>query len=249
LQDALQTLQHLAESGQLPFAPSQVRSQIDTWRENGYPACRHTQTFRDAYAPAYRVLRRDFAWALPLFAAIDCAMTEKPSLLVAIEGSAGAGKSTLAQLLSQVYDCNVFHMDDFFLRPEQRTAERFATPGGNVDHERFLTEVLTPLQAGQSVSYRRFDCSSFTVLPPVEVPPKALNIIEGSYSCHPALAQAYDLKVFLQIDPQLQAQRIRARNSAFMQERFFNEWIPMERMYFEAFDTQHRCDLTLEVTP
>ena len=50
-------------------------------------------------------------------------------------------------------------MDHFFLRPEQRTPERLRTPGENVDHERFLEEVLCPLRAGRVFWYRPFDCS------------------------------------------------------------------------------------------
>ena len=56
-------------------------------------------------------------------------------------------------------------MDDFFLRPEQRTPERFSEPGGNVDRERFLSEVLLPLRQGEAVDYRRFDCATFTIAP------------------------------------------------------------------------------------
>ena len=50
-------------------------------------------------------------------------------MVVAIDGNSGAGKSTLAALIADVYDCNLFHMDDFFLRPEQRTEERLKETG------------------------------------------------------------------------------------------------------------------------
>lgn len=248
LQNALQVLLYLSKNGQLPFAPTAVQQQILHWQGNGFPSCRHSDAFRATYAPAYRVLRQDYARLLPLFAAIDTALTTNHRFLVAIEGEAAAGKSTLGTLLTQVYDCNLFHMDDFFLRPEQRTAERYAQPGGNIDHERFLAEVLNPLQRGESVQYRRFDCGTFTVQPPVEILPKTLNIVEGVYSCHPALMDAYDLTVFLKISPELQAKRIKMRNTFDIQQRFFAQWLPMERAYFEAFDTQHRCDMTLEVS-
>ena len=75
---------------------------------------------------------------------IDKLMDEKGCVVVGIDGSCTSGKSTLAGWLAEQYDCNVFHMDDYFLRPEQRTAERFAEPGGNVDRERFAEEVLLP---------------------------------------------------------------------------------------------------------
>ena len=46
-------------------------------------------------------------------------------------------------------------MDDFFLRPEQRTEERLKEVGGNVDRERFLEEVARPLtNKKKSFGYR-----------------------------------------------------------------------------------------------
>lgn len=45
-------------------------------------------------------------------------------------------------------------MDDFFLLPQDRTPERLAKPGENVDHERFDREVLSPLCHGQTAVYR-----------------------------------------------------------------------------------------------
>lgn len=49
-------------------------------------------------------------------------------LLIAIDGRCGAGKTTLAQRLQQELGGRVFHMDDFFLRPVQRTAEPVGPP-------------------------------------------------------------------------------------------------------------------------
>ena len=164
-------------------------------------------------------------------ARIDALLSEKPFVIIAIDGSAASGKSTLAEQLVQLYDCNLFHMDDFFLRPEQRTPERFAEVGGNVDYERFQEEVLLPLKSGNSFSYRPFDCSTFTLAAPVTVAPKKLNIIEGTYSHHPYFGNPYDLKILLTVDKETQRQRILER-PAFLHKRFFEEWIPMENRYF-----------------
>ena len=79
---------------------------------------------------------------------IDALLAEKDFVIVAIDGKCASGKTTLAAELAEIYDCNVFHMDDFFLRPEQRTQQRFAESGGNVDYERFREEVLFPLLSG-----------------------------------------------------------------------------------------------------
>ena len=164
---------------------------------------------------------------------IDELLMQKDIVIVAIDGKCTSGKTTLAAKLAEIYDCNVFHMDDFFLRPEQRTPERFAEVGGNVDYERFKEEILIPLQDGKQFSYRPFDCSTFTLANPVTVIPKQLNIIEGTYSHHPYFGNPYDLKVMLTVAPELQRERILQR-PAFLHQRFFEQWIPMENRYFES---------------
>ena len=164
---------------------------------------------------------------------IDALLAKKDFVMIAIDGKCTSGKTTLAGKLAQSYDCNVIHMDDFFLRPEQRTAERYEEIGGNVDYERFYEEVLCPLKARQAFSYRPFDCGTFTLAQPVSVSPKTLNIIEGTYSHHPYFADSYDLKIVLTVDENTQKERILQR-PAFLHKRFFEEWIPMENRYFDA---------------
>ena len=247
LQNKLDLLLQLADEQRLPFSHTELAAAVAEWKNAGFPLCRHSQEFRDAYHPTYRVIRKDFLWILPLLTAIDQTMRQKGHAVVAIEGGSASGKSTLAELLSRIYDCTVFHMDDFFLRPEQRTPQRFAEPGGNVDRERFLQEVLEPLSLRNTVKYQRYDCHSQTLQTPVDIVPKALAIVEGAYSMHPSLSSFYDLSAFLKISPELQRQRILKRNGPEFAERFFSTWIPLESAYFEALDPASRCNLILEV--
>ena len=176
---------------------------------------------------------------------IEECLAQKQRIIVAIDGNCTAGKTTLSDMLAQVFPCNVIRVDDFFLRPEQRTPDRFAQIGGNVDYERFLEEVLIPLQSGQSFAYRPFDCSTFTLAQPVEVQPKALTIIEGTYSHHPYFQDPYDLKIFLTVTAEVQKQRILQR-PAFLHQRFFNEWIPMEQQYFTGFQIREQADIVTD---
>ncbi len=173
---------------------------------------------------------------------IDELLTRKDRVILAIDGSCTSGKTTLADMLARRYDCNVFHMDDFFLRPEQRTAERFAQAGGNVDYERFQEEVLLPLKTEKPFSYRPFDCGTMELAGPVAVEPKKLNIIEGTYSHHPFFGDVYDIKIYLTITPGLQRERILKRPE-FLHKRFFGEWIPMENTYFTQCRIREQSDL------
>lgn len=175
---------------------------------------------------------------LPLFAAIDEKLAAQERVIVAIDGPCGSGKTTLAELLKQAYGCNVFHMDDFFLRPEQRTPERYAEPGGNVDRERFAEEVLVPLRAGKTVRAQRFDCHTMTLKPAAAAEPTQLSVVEGSYSLHPALRDAYTLSVFLKADEETQKRRIVQREGEAALARFEARWMPLERAYHEAFDPE-----------
>ena len=168
-------------------------------------------------------------------------------IVIAIDGNCTAGKTTLASVLKNEYDCNVFHMDDFFLRLEQRTVERYAQPGGNVDYERFQEEVLIPLKKGSAFSYRPFSCKTFSLSDAVEVTPKALNIVEGTYCLHPYFGDVYDLKLFLSIDSELQRERIYQR-PRHVQGRFFTDWIPMEKLYFDFCQIPGQADLHLDMS-
>lgn len=171
---------------------------------------------------------------------------EKPQVLLAIDGRCAAGKTTLAQKLAEIFSCPVIHMDDFFLRPEQRTKERLETPGGNVDHERFLEEVMTPLRERKGFSYRPFDCHSQQFKEPVRISQGTLIIVEGSYSCHPSLWDHYDLRIFLDVTEEEQRKRILKRNGEAAAKIFQEKWIPMEEKYFEQFHIREKCDIIKE---
>lgn len=245
MDEKLSVLMDMIKLGKIGLDYIESESYVSRMRESGYPACHHSEKYRELYSPAYRLLKTEYAKFIPAFRLIDRLMAEKDRVIVAVDGTSAGGKTTFSSLLAEVYDCNVFHMDDFFLREEQRTPERYAEAGGNVDRERFLDEVLLPLSKGLDVNYRKFDCKTFTVLSGETIPAKKLSIVEGAYSMHPSLAGYYDASVFVCSSPEIQRERIIKRNGD-MAERFFNEWIPLENRYFEAFDIREKCDLVIE---
>lgn len=169
--------------------------------------------------------------------------TTDQMFLIAIDGRCAAGKTTLAAQLQERTGCNVIHMDDFFLRPEQQTKERLLQPGGNVDWERFQEDVMLPLQCKIPFSYSPYDCHTKAFKEPVQVQPDRLTLVEGAYSCHPQLWDFYNLHIFLTISPKEQLHRIRKRNGAAGLEVFQSKWIPMEELYFREFSIRERCEL------
>lgn len=242
----LDMLRDCCRDGFLPYTEKELEVHLNDYKQKGYPAVSHSEIYRINYQPAYRIVKEEYAKYYLVFAAIDEFMrSESEQFTIAVDGNSGAGKSALANLLESVYDCNVFHMDDFFLTPEMRTEERLNEAGGNVDYLRFYDEVIKGLETGKEFSYRRFDCQLLEYIPAVPVKPKRLNIVEGSYSMHPKLIDHFDFKIFLQLNEAKQNRRILARNGQEMYERFINEWIPMEEKYFKELKIKEKCDLII----
>ena len=168
----------------------------------------------------------------------------KHPFFMAIDGWCASGKTTLAAKIQSQIECNVIHMDDFYLPFSMRTEKRMAQPGGNIHFERLLCEVLLPLKNGTNALYRPYDCHKDCFLPAQKLNAALPTIIEGSYSCHPKLRENYDLRVFVDISPQIQSARLIKRDpSAF--EAFQNIWIPREKYYFTACGVRSHCDLVI----
>ncbi len=243
----LAVIRKMAVENAFPFTADELEEYLREYENAGCPPVSHSSVYKEAYAPSYRVIRASFVGMLPVFRAIERLLADsgKERVLVAIDGYAAAGKTTLAKGIAALFDCTVFHMDDFFLPPSLRTKERLAEAGGNVHYERFHDEVLLPLTKGKTVSYGVFDCSQMKISRTATAEPKRLNIIEGSYSHHPRLSAYYDLRIFLDVSEEVQEERILRRNGDEMARKFKEIWIPMEKRYFSSFEIKERSHLAL----
>ena len=241
----LNVLRELAESGETPFSQQELNEYLAKYEKAGMPAARHSEEYRGAYRPAYRLVSEMAERYLPVLAAMDGLLREKSGILVKIDGDCASGKSTLGACLQRIYGAQLFHMDDYFLPPERKTAERLAEPGGNVDRERFWDEVDSkPLN--RAVSFRKYSCESWSLGDWQTVPAAPVRVVEGSYCLHPELKKP-DLSVFLRIDGERQRERILKRNGPEKYKRFVGEWIPMEKRYDQALGIAEKCDVALDV--
>ncbi|MDO4582185.1 MAG: hypothetical protein Q4B96_06355 [Bacillota bacterium] len=211
---------------------------LTEYRRQGCPPVHHSQIFRDAYQPHYRLLRTEYAGYFPLLLRISALAAGKKPAVVAIDGRCGSGKTELARLVSRLFPCNVFHLDDFYLPIERRLSDWENTPGGNMDLARFLVEVLIPARSGKAVSYMAFDCRNGSMKPAVLYPARELIVVEGSYSHHPLLNAQYDLKIFLTCSKEEQTRRLRAREGEYF-HAFATRWIPMEERYIQSCGVEY----------
>lgn len=250
----LGTAETMILQGQLPvpFSAEEWHTYLAAYKKNGMTAVHHSEAYRQAERPAYRILQKQYIRLIPILEAAakyiaDISPTATGSLsaaessagepafkrpcIIAIDGRAASGKTTMARQLADILGGDIIQMDDFFLPPALRTEERFRTPGGNVHYERFREEVLPHLSQSEPFSYERFDCHIMDYHGQRHVSSKSFRIVEGSCSCHPQLGDYADITVFSTVAPDVQMQRILRRNGAEMAEVFRERWIPMEELY------------------
>jgi uridine kinase len=163
--------------------------------------------------------------------------------ILALDGMCGSGKTTLSERISERTGFSVIHMDDYYLPFSQRKKNWREIPAGNMDLIRLKKEVITPFQNHQWIQTRRYLCRSEQYIEEI-IPPADGLIVEGTYSCHPVLKDAYTMCVFLEISEKIQRKRILEREGK-RSSNFFKIWIPMETNYFQTLAVRSHMDLCL----
>lgn len=217
------------------------------YRSQGCPPVRHSEVYRQAYDPHYRVLRTAYGYCFPALLRVAALARRAAPAVVAIDGRCGSGKTSLAALIQRLFPCSVVHMDDFYLPPDLRSENWLETPGGNMDFARLLREVLIPAEAGEPIRYRPFDCQSGALREPVTLPSQGLTVVEGSYSQHPLLSARYDLKLFLTCGPEVQRRRLERREGGHF-AAYESRWMPLEERYFQQCGPENGSDLVIDTS-
>lgn len=174
---------------------------------------------------------------------IDKLIKDGKTLIIGIDGPCGSGKSTLAESLAKEYNCNIVHLDDFFLPFSLRTEERQKEIGGNLHYERLKEEVFHKLQQ-DVIEYNVFSCKVMDLLGTKTINTKPILIVEGSYSFRDDLISYYDFKIFCDIDKENQKNNIIKRGQDY--NVFSEKWIPKEEEYFKVFNIKDRADIVLK---
>ena len=209
--------------------------------KGGIRAVHHSDRYRCAEQPHYRVVKSEIARIIPVLQKISFANAK----VVSIDGKAASGKTTVSKVLESVINSQTVHMDHFFLPPQLRLPHRLGEIGGNVHYERFQNEVLPYLKSGKKFSYRIFDCSIMDYGETNVIGECPYIVVEGAYSAHPFFSDYAEVKVFSDVDEREQMRRILVRNGEKMAKRFSDEWIPMEEAYFAHFRIKENADIII----
>lgn len=156
------------------------------------------------------------------------------TFIVAIDGFGGSGKSTLAKELRNILgqESEIVHLDDFNYPP---------------DRKRFLEQVILPLKQEQSSKYQRYDWNNKALADWKEIKPGGILIIEGITALHSELIKNYNLTIWISMDKYKAHERGINRDlneyKVDTTQQWKNEWIPMEKEYFDSIKPQSNADI------
>lgn len=172
------------------------------------------------------------------------------TVLIAIDGGGGAGKSTLAQKLKEVdaENVSVIHMDDFYKPSEQRKHVTDSEIGGNWDCERVKAQVLVPLSTNQPTSYQRYDWVQDALAEFHDVPSGHVVIVEGCYSLLDSLRPFYQFKIWVQSPRDVRLSRGIDRDGEEQRHLWENLWMPAEEVYIKAQNPMEAANLIIDGT-
>lgn len=240
----IELIDKIADLGVFSFSLSDFKSAYNKYSQGDFKNIRHSQIYRNEYHPHYRVVNSDYKSLLEVILEINKRLEENTvPVIIGMDGRSGAGKTHYAQQLKNIFNCEIIHMDDFFLPFELRRAERYEEPGGNIHYERFIEEAISPMMKKEGFAYRVFDCQSGTyLLEKRQISSNDIYLIEGAYSLHPRFNDIYDIKVFVDVDRDVQLQRIEKRNGLDSLQAFKDMWIPLEEKYISFYNIEKNSD-------
>ena len=194
----------------------------------------HSEAYREAYNPAYRVISSEWIPCMEAYQAIErkrgtigaSGYADGPLHIRAVHAGAEAGERVPGG--SHAYR-------RFVIPHALKTPGRLAVPGGNCDAERLAGEAAAPFKEGRPVRYRRYDCMNDCLLPSETLPETRVLILEGSYCNLPAIRKFADIRLFLDAPREIRERRLARRESAASLRQFHEKWIPLEDAYFSAY--------------
>lgn len=155
--------------------------------------------------------------------------------VVAIDGGAASGKSTLAELLGVTLQAPVLHVDDML----------DGWSGQFTYGPRLREHVLTPLAAGDPGTYRRYSWLRGRFVRTVPVPVTPILIIEGVGAIS-ACRDAACYRIFLDVPRPERERRWAARDGSPLRPQWLS-WLDAEEPFFAAHPP--RADLVVRAAP
>lgn len=171
--------------------------------------------------------------------------TRGATRIVAIDGTGGSGKTTLAAAAAGHLDGAVIvHVDDFYRPMPDREREQLDAEQGYhryFDWERLRDQVLIPLRDDQTARFQIYDWTTGQLGAWREIAPGTMVIVEGVYTARPELAPYYHFTVYVDTPRSVCLRRVRARGEN--SEEWIERWRAAEDYYLHTTWPQTRVKL------
>jgi len=176
---------------------------------------------------------------MQLIAALLDLCSEKERPVIAIDGPAGAGKTTLAHeiflALSPKMTVSVIHMDDLY-------------DGWNNALTSDLSAILQYLAAqhrtNSAAEIRRYNWTISSFGESETIAPADLLILEGVGSGDKSLQDELAALIWIDIDPEIGVMRVIARDG-YQVEDEMKKWLGTQQEYFSQHSTREKADFIL----
>lgn len=159
--------------------------------------------------------------------------------VIAVDGRAGAGKTTLATelflMLSVKMKVTLIHLDDLYEGWELALGSKLTDS---------LFKLLESVSAGKGAQVRIYDWVEQKFNTVREIPVSDLLIIEGVGSAQKLVREYSTATVWMEIDPKIGLQRVLDRDGASVQSHM-ELWQIQEEKHFRDDDTQENADFVL----
>ena len=173
--------------------------------------------------------------------ALDTAPRLGPVRLVAIDGPAGSGKTTLAAalagaLVGRGVDATVLHLDDLY--------DGWTGLEGSL-WPRLSAQVLEPMRRGRPGRYQRYDWGAGAFDGWVDVPLPRVLVLEGCGSARRTADAFVVLRVWVQAPQDVRLARGLARDGEAARPHWLR-WMADEAAHFARERTAERADVRLD---
>jgi uridine kinase len=166
-----------------------------------------------------------------------CKSSDQP--IIAIDGPAGAGKTTLAATLSlalaQDFTITVIHMDDLYAGWDDALGTSLTES---------LTWITSSHKTGKDLIYSPFNWSQNDFDPPRHCASTSLLILEGVGSSQMAIEEFLSTSIWIDLDPIVGFQRVIERDGDQISESM-QGWLDQQGQHFARDRTKERSEFIL----
>ena len=166
-----------------------------------------------------------------------CSQSNQP--IIAIDGPAGAGKTTLAgnlaQALSAKYSVRTLHMDDLYNGWEGALSDELTQT---------LQAIITAHKDQRPLRVKTYDWHASNFREPVLLDSKDLLILEGVASGQSAVREKLSALIWIDIDEKTGLSRVLERDGQ-QYESLMKKWLILQSEHFQKDSTQENAEFIL----